>query len=155
MPVNDLSKFPNRLEILDLLNRYIWAHDRYDLQAVLDLFAPNAVRRRFSPSGEEAYRIQGVEDNRRFLAAIYAMPNKLKRSLQIYNPVFDEVDRGGAIVRAYFMNTVLLDAQPTIWTIGRYRFKLTKVSNNWRFSEYDATFEYVHPSRPRTLGSKC
>jgi 3-phenylpropionate/cinnamic acid dioxygenase small subunit len=144
MSYTPLPPLEVRLAIEEMLRRYCWAHDKWDLEATLEHFAEDMTFRRINQkTGEDATRIVGKDNFREVIRSRYAAEDEplMLRRLYIQNLLIEDVDDASATVKAYMMVIHAYEGRPDIFISGEYRHQLVKEGDRWLFHEYTVTLD--------------
>src|ERR1700678_3907398 len=104
MTYPQLPPLETRLGIEEMLRRYCWAHDKWDLEATLEHFADDMTFRRINQkTGKDATLIVGKDAFREVIGSRYAEEDEpiMLRRLYIQNLLLEDVEETSATVRAY------------------------------------------------------
>src|SRR5438132_1735723 len=107
-----------RLAIEEMLRRYCWAHDKWDLEATLAHFTEDMTFRRINQkTGADATLIVGKADFREVIRARYAGEDepRMLRRLYIQNLLIEDLGEASATVKAYMMVIHAYEGRPDIF----------------------------------------
>jgi 3-phenylpropionate/cinnamic acid dioxygenase small subunit len=141
---NNPTVFETRFAIEEMLRRYCWAHDKWDLDGTLEHFTEDMTFRRINQkTGEDATRIVGKEAFREVIRSRYAGEDEpvMLRRLYIQNILIEDIQDASATVKAYMMVIHSYEGRPDIIISGEYRHKLVKKGDKWLFREYSVTLD--------------
>jgi len=136
--------FETRLAIEEMLRRYCWAHDKWDLDATLACFTEDLTFRRINQkTGKDVTRVVGKPAFREVLRARYAGEEEpiMLRRLYIQNVLIEDVQDASATVKAYMMVIHAYEGRPDIFISGEYHHKLVREGDRWLFREYSVTLD--------------
>jgi ketosteroid isomerase-like protein len=117
----------DRLEILELANRYNDAVDSHDPEAWVATFAPDGAVD--SPFGQP----RGTEGLRAWITAVIGMLSEGTRHLTLGAIVDEGPEEGTATMRSSYLVFGRDKAPPTLGATGGYVDRLRKIDGRWRF----------------------
>jgi hypothetical protein len=119
----------DRLEIMDVLNRYAWGYDQRDLQMMGNSFAQEGHFSIFL-DGSELGSSTGRDNVVKWLEGFMKQQTDQRRHV-ISNVVFEKQNENYAKVISYLACTTAQNHKVRLVTTGRYQDELEKENGEW------------------------